>query len=44
MMHGFHPWTGNKEGYSQKCPSAEEWKKGLEQAWGQVKEALEKVL
>jgi len=43
MMHGFHPWTGNKEGHSQKCPSVEEWKKGLEQAQEWAKEVLGKA-
>jgi len=43
IMHGFHPWTGEKEGVSQKSPSAAQWKKDLDQARENAKSALIKA-
>src|SRR5882757_7924530 len=43
IMHGFHPWTGEQEGFSQKSPSATQWKKDLDQARENTKSALTKA-
>ena len=43
IMHGFHPWTGEKEGVSQKSPSAAQWKKDLDQARENAKSVLTKA-
>ena len=29
LMHGYHPWTGQETGESEKSPGATEWKKEM---------------
>ena len=42
-MHGYHPWTGQETGESEKSPGATQCKKEMWKARENARRALEKV-